>query len=158
MKFISESIINQTIKNLEQNIKNYELAIDSFQKKQSVLFAYLFSDTFRMLTQKEREYQLYLSLVIWISVQSENKTEKFITKNELEEAEEKNYLLIPETPIKSFREKLDVFFKNYPQEDLLAFVEDTLDDKDEEILTKAAREPIFISLKSIIDCLCEVGE
>ena len=156
MKFITESVINRTIENLDKNIENYEQAISSFQNQQPLLFAYLFSDSFRMLSQKEREYQLYLSLVIWMSITTAFSLEKKITKEELAEAEEKNYLLMEETTAKSFREKLDGFFKDYPQEDLLAFVEDALNDQEEELLSKAVREPIFIALKSIIDCLCKI--
>ena len=49
---------------------------------------------------------------------------------------------------------MDVFFENYQQEDLLAFVEDSLIDDEDEIVTKVGREPMFVALKSIIDCLC----
>ena len=35
----------------------------------------------------------------------------------------------------------------------LAFVEDALSDDEEELITKEGRESIFVTMKSIIDCL-----
>ncbi|MEO0876376.1 MAG: hypothetical protein AAFY48_17390, partial [Bacteroidota bacterium] len=46
------------------------------------------------------------------------------------------------------------FFKQHPaEEELLALVEDAILDDDESPVTNEGREPIFVSLKSIIDCL-----
>ena len=56
---------------------------------------------------------------------------------------------------KKFRERLDVFFQDYFQEDLLAFVEDSLSEEEEEMVTKIGREPMFVALKTIIDCWCD---
>jgi hypothetical protein len=59
-------------------------------------------------------------------------------------------------PVKSkpFQHKADVFFKDYPQEDLLAFVEDALADDEDSEVTKEGREPMFVALKTIIDVFC----
>lgn len=78
-----------------------------------------------------------------------------VTEEKLGEAEEKNWELMNEVTAKRFRDRLDRFFEQYPQEDLLAFIEDALaDDEDgESIVSPESREPIFIALKSMIDGL-----
>jgi len=53
---------------------------------------------------------------------------------------------------------MDIFFKNYFQEDLLAFVEDSLIEEEEGLVTKVGREPMFVALKSIIDVWCDNAE
>ena len=39
------------------------------------------------------------------------------------------------------------FFENSSQEDLLAFIEDSLLEEEEDLVTKVGREPMFIALK-----------
>jgi hypothetical protein len=75
-----------------------------------------------------------------------------IDSDELSVAEEKNWELLESITAKRFRDRLDVFFKDNKQTDLLAFVEDMLLDEEDELLTKEGREPMFVILKSIIDC------
>ncbi|HMN89044.1 MAG TPA: hypothetical protein PKE68_03425 [Saprospiraceae bacterium] len=51
-------------------------------------------------------------------------------------------------------DRLNVFFDQYLQEDLLAFIEEALaDDDDDPIVTKEAREGMFVVLKTLTDCL-----
>ena len=52
-----------------------------------------------------------------------------------------------------FSAKLNVFFDNYQEEDLLAFVEDMLVDDETTDITPVGREVIFIKLKTVIDFL-----
>ena len=54
---------------------------------------------------------------------------------------------------KRFRDRMDIFFENYSQEDLLAFVEDNLVEDEDSLVTKEGREPMFVALKSVIDIL-----
>ncbi|MFT5382917.1 MAG: hypothetical protein ACI81W_000313, partial [Saprospiraceae bacterium] len=61
---------------------------------------------------------------------------------------------LSENQSKGFRDKLDVFFENTSQEDLLAFVEDALvQDEEDDMISPEGREYVFITLKTIIDCL-----
>ena len=53
---------------------------------------------------------------------------------------------------RSWEDSLNAYFDNYPEEDLLAFVEDMLVDDDDQQLSTAGKEIIFISCKSLIDC------
>lgn len=157
MEFVSEKIIDQIVAQFEENA-NYDIEFEILQKKQPVIAAYLVSKNFDVLTKDEKEYLIYLALVIVKSADTTNKELPLVSEERLGEAEEKNYGIMATSKERSFRDKLNVFFNNYQQEDLLAFAEDALviDDeaKDEFFqVTKEGREPIFLALKSIIDAL-----
>lgn len=149
---VSEAIIDNVVESLE-NI-DFEEEVQAFSEKQSLLVSYIFSEDFELLTQDEREYMLYLLLVIVNSVEKAYGNITPFSKKALEEAEEKNWELLENVSAKKFRDRLDIFFKNTKQEDLLAFVEDALEEDEEDtVVTKEGREPIFVALKSVIDVL-----
>ena len=154
MDFISENIIESIAEEIGASEENFKDALLEFNTEQSFLTAYIFSENFDLLTQPEKEYFLFLVLVIFFSVKNEGGGLDTITEEEIGKAEENNWTLLSEVKSKKFRERMDVFFEGYEQEDLLAFVEDSLTEEEEEIVTKVGREPMFVALKSIIDCLC----
>lgn len=156
--FISEKIIDNITKALDNEENSYDEAIGDMQAKQPILFSYLLSESFKLLIEEEKEYLLYLALVIWKAVDAEVAELPLLDSENIEEVEEKNWTLFNETKARKFNEKLDVFFDKYPQEDLLAFVEDALvDDEDEDaFVTKEGKELLFIGLKTTIDALCVV--
>jgi hypothetical protein len=79
-----------------------------------------------------------------------------LSKNALETADEANWERLDKVTDKRFRDRMTPFFKGYKQEDLLAFVEDSLTEDEEDtenVVTKEGREPMFVALKSVIDAL-----
>lgn len=157
MKFVSEQLIDQVALSLESSSGAYEGAVEQLREEQPVVLAYLFNDELKVFTQAEKEYLLYLVLVLWKSIEGANPGEiPAVSANAFTEKEEKNWALLQEQKKRSFREKLDVFFEQYAQEDLLAFVEDALVEDEEEdaeaIVTNEGREAIFVILRTIIDC------
>lgn len=155
MQFISEAIIDSVITQLEANPEGYDQAVEALRSKQPVIMAYMFSESFRMLSQEEREFMLYLFIVIWKSMDEVGLGLPLINEAAIEIAEDKNWGVFQEAKGRTFRDKLDALFENYVQEDLLAFVEDSLEADDEQPLSPVGREVIFVSLKSIVDCLCK---
>ena len=153
MAFIAEAIIEKTIQQFDAATASFDLATESLQKEQPVLLGFLFSESFEVFTEKERELMLYLLIIIYHSVEAVEPIERSISEKEISYWEELNWAKMQTVKSKQFRERLDVFFEDADQEDLLAFVEDMLIDEEEEQLTKEAREAIFISMKTIIDCL-----
>ena len=154
--FISEKIIDAKAAEITAD----DVAIiNSFREQQPAVLAYLFSESFQILTQEEHEYLLYQALVILQSCLAVFEEIEELSAEEFEDTEERNWAVFTDAPGKDFRTKLDVFFKDYQQEDLLAFVEDSLviseegEEKDDFEVTKEGREPIFIALKTLIDCL-----
>jgi hypothetical protein len=155
MKLISENIIDLVAEKLDEGSDAaYEKACEDFSKQQPAVFSYLFSEDIALLTEDEREYLLYLALIIWKSVVKAVKKVPVVTALRIDQAEEDNWALLEPVKSNRFTDKADVFFKNYPQEDLLAFVEDMLTDDENSEVTKEGREPMFVALKTVIDVFC----
>ena len=151
--FVSEQIIDHQA----ALTTDYQAEMEDFRANQPVILSYFFSENFNVLTAEEREYLLYLALVIWKSIKQVRPDLPTIDEDKLGNAEEKNFELFAAATGRRFRDKLDVFFENYEQEDLLAFVEDALEIDDEDTgnfqVTTIGREPIFMALKTLIDVL-----
>jgi hypothetical protein len=144
MKLISENSIEAVAEKLDEGSDAaYEKAVEDFSKQQPAVFSYLFSEDIALLTEDEREYLLYLALVIWKSVLKTAKKLAPVSTSRLDAAEEDNWAMLEPVKSKPFQHKADVFFKDYPQEDLLAFVEDALaDDEDSEVTKRRTRTDV----------------
>ena len=156
MKFISESLVEQAAELLNTSEESYERAVEEMEEEQPVLLSYFFTEDFQVFTQSEKEYLFYLMLVVWKAVSLGGESIPAITEQQLSQAEDSNWEQMQGVKARGFHERLNVFFDNYPQEDLLAFVEDALSDEEDDdaiLVTKEGREALFVSLKSAIDCL-----
>lgn len=159
MKFVSENIIDGVIEHLDGlSDEQHEQYMEQFAEEQPVLVAYLFNDeNFHLLTEDEKGFVQYLSLIVWMANSKVNGPSESVSEEMIGQAEEQNYALLDASTAKKFRERLDVFFENTPQEDLLAFAEEAvLEDEDipDALVTKEGREPIFVAVKTVIDVLC----
>ncbi len=162
MKLVSEDIINDLVDALDNlTDEQYEAKMEAFSEAQPVIFAWLFSEQFDLLTEDEKGFMQYLALIIWCAVDKVGgKSVQPVSEDQIGEAEERNYEVLEQSTEQRFRERLDVFFEDTPQEELLAFAEEAvLEDEDDpsSIVTKEGREPIFVALKTMIDVLT-VGE
>jgi hypothetical protein len=157
MKFVSEKDIDATIEALENySDEQYEKQMEAFAESQPVIFAWLFSEAFELLTEDERGYLQYLSLIAWKSIEKVNGPAGEVSEEEIGEAEEKNYAILEASTAKKFRDRLTPFFENSSQEDLLAFAEEAVlesEDDPDSLVTKEGREPIFIAVKTLVDVL-----
>lgn len=157
MKFVSEDVIDAIIDELEDlSDAQYEAQMKQFADAQPVLFAYLFNEeNFHLLTEDEHGYLQYLALIAWMANTRVNGPAEPVSEEMIGDAEERNYAVLEAAEGKNFRARLDAFFENTPQEDLLAFAEEAvLDDEDgDDLVTKEGREPIFVAVKTVIDVL-----
>jgi hypothetical protein len=158
MKFVDENIIDAVIEQLDNATDDqYEQQMEAFADAQPVIVAYLFNEeNFHLLTEDEQGFLQYLCLIIWMSMERVNGAGEPVSEDMLGEAEEKNYGILEATKGSTFRQRLDVFFEGYSQEDLLAFAEEAVleDENDpESLVTKEGREPIFVAAKTVIDVL-----
>jgi TRAP-type C4-dicarboxylate transport system substrate-binding protein len=158
MKFISEQVIDAVIDDLDTlDEQKYEQQLEAFAESQPVIMAYLFNEeNFHLLTEDERGFTQYLCLIAWMAIEREHGTLESVSEELIGEAEEKNYEVLDLSTAKAFRERLDPFFEGYPQEDLLAFIEEAvLEDEDDPdaIVTKEGRETVFVAAKSVLDAL-----
>jgi len=107
-----------------------------------------------LLDGLEKDQPAIINWIFSVAVMEEFSIENMINPKTIEEAEEKNWTILSEQKVKSFREKINVFFDGYPQEDLLAFAEDALEmEHEDQVVTTIGRPPIFIALKTLIDVL-----
>lgn len=151
---VEEKVIDAVAEELERSPAAFEETLQEFGTEQPMLLAYLFSEEFEAFTPEERDLLLFLALVIWRSVQrSQGGPLPKVTEEDLARAEERNWEKIEEVATSNFRARADVLFSDYAEEDLLALAEDALTDDDEPGVTSEAREPLFVSLKTIIDTL-----
>ena len=152
--FVSEDIIDEIVIELES--ADFEHEVTLLGEKQPILLGYVLSVDFELLTNDEREWLLYLVLVLWKAIEKVHEKVGPLSKNDLEAAEEANWERLEHVTAKRFRDRMTPFFEGYPQEDLLAFVEDNLTEDEEDtenVVTKEGREPMFVALKSVIDVL-----
>lgn len=158
MAFVDEQIIDEVIDQLELTEGAYEAEVREMEESQPVLSAYFWSENFELFTPDERFYMQYLALIIWKSYSKVNGLPGLITEEQISEAEELNWARLEDVKSPIFRERAGVFFEQFFQEDLLAFVEDALLDDDEDaVVTKEGREALFVTLKTVIDLMEVAG-
>lgn len=151
MKFVSENIIEEVV---AQDTTDAAAQLLVLEQEQPIWLAYLIHEQFDLLTDEERDYFLNLAWVLYQSVDRVRSVEYTIEEDEIGEAEEKNWTILEQSNKQSFRTSLDLFFEQTDQEDLLAFVEDALTEEEEnDFLTPAGKELMFVGLKTTIDVL-----
>lgn len=151
---IPESIIEESIDYLgEERSTLFEEVLRQLEQEQPDLLEWMFADSLRFFTVAERDFVLYLLLVIWHAIKKVHPTIPSLTKSQLLEAEDQNWELLQPVTAHRFKERLDVFFDTSEEEDLLAFIEDALIEDEDSFIPKEGREPIFVMLKSAMDCM-----
>ena len=150
---IEERTIEYTLSQLESGKQDYDLEIAALAREQPYVVAYLTGESNEAFTESELQTLLFGTLVIYHSIKAQRQPPAVATAATIEKAEDENYQTM-EGAKGSFRQKLDPFFAATKQEDLLAFIEDLLSaDPEEDTISKEAREPLFIALKTVVDVL-----
>lgn len=149
MKFVSETVIDAVVEQLEN--QEQESMIRELEQAQPAILAYLLSDNFQLFAEEERDYFLFLTLVLYKSIEQLYPEILRVDSGAIAKAEESNWAVLEGVKTKQLRDRWTPFFDQYPQEDLLAFVEDALEPDEESQITNEGREFIFVSLKSVID-------
>jgi hypothetical protein len=152
MQFIPEKAIEGVLDKFEKK-GFFDQLSKALIDEQPFVLSYIESDSFDILIEEEKDLLWYCSLVIYGACNSIIENMPEIQQESLNKWEEKNYELIEEHV--KFSEMADTFFQKYTQEDLLAFVEDTLIPDEEDELTPVGRKVLFITLKTLIDSLDE---
>jgi len=150
--FIKEAYIDQRIAALEDEAKIQEW-IGDFLAEEPILASFIFSEDVNILKEEEKELYTYIVAGIWATVAKDFYQKAALAPEQVSEIEEKNWDSFQQQK-GSFRDKLNVFFKGFPQEDLLALVEDLLEvDLVDEPMSQEGRDLIFIKSKSFLDAL-----
>lgn len=157
--------IEESLEQLEKESAVEEAMIE-FASDQPAYVQYLRTDTFDLLTPAERDYLQYLALVLYGAVQNEEDAIPMLGGEDIETWEERCWEWLEPTVGKPMALRLDIFFKNIDQEELLAFAEDSLVDPDENegdendpnatlFDSGPSRELGFVALASLIAALDE---
>ena len=150
--YITEEIIDTCMDSLDSELVIQEWMGD-FLASEPILASFLYSEDSDILSEVEKGLYSFLTTGIWAIIAKEHYEPSELSPKLLDEIEEGNWELY-EAQKGSFREKIDVFFSNFEQEDLLALIEDMLEpDSEELVLSNEGRELIFIKSKSFLDAL-----
>ncbi len=150
---ISESSIEAVIDHYESDEKAYVEALAGIMETQPALLAFIGQESIDILLEEEKDILWYIVMIVYSAIEKSDITIPQLSDKLLSENEEKNWTVFQEQPKGSFRDRVTVFFDDYYQEDLLAFVEDSLELDDNSPITSVGREVIFVTAKSIIDTL-----
>ncbi len=151
---IKEATIDRILIRLESASEEYEVEIADFAEAQPELMDYLTNEDVEAFTERERELLLFAALVIYQSVEDERAGVEAVSGDQLATAEEANYEIMDKAKAPTFRDRLTPFFEQSGEEELLAFVEDlVLAEGEEDEISREAREPFFVTLKTVIDTL-----
>lgn len=152
MEFIKESVIEDVISSFEQE-EIYLGAFKNMLENQPGIRNYIEQESLELLTADEMTLLEYLTTVIYTATFKQCGILKIIEPEILESKEDENWAIFNNATNKSFQKILDLFFDMYPQEDLLALVEDSIQMDENSIVTSVGAEIILISCKTLIDVL-----
>jgi hypothetical protein len=151
---IQEATIERVIERLEIGEDDFALEIQDFAHAQPHLTAYLTNEENESFNDEERTLLLFGAIVIYQSVTDELTEPTLASEAMIGQAEEENYALMPAKG--SLRDRLTPFFEESGEEELLAFIEDLLvAEEGDDAISKEAREPMFIALKTVVDVLTD---
>ena len=152
MVFINESAIDSFIEKYE-NEKDYLNDLSLMLNSQPDLEAFLDQENYSLLTTNELSLLEYLCTIIYYSCASVSNNSIIFHGKVIEKWEEQNWDAFNASKANNFTKIIDVFFEKYPQEDLLALVEDSIQSDEENIVSSVGSEIIFVACKSLIDTL-----
>jgi hypothetical protein len=143
---ITEAEIDKILAALEA-----ETLENNFATEENEYWNYLNSESFRGLSEEEHQLLFFVNSVIYLVVQAHPQYTLPYDIEALQEAEEACWALREE--LGNWEKTKDELFKDYEQEDLLAFVEDLLAEDEEESLSDIGKEVIFITSKCYMDLI-----
>lgn len=149
---IQESTIERVLGRLESGEDDFAVEIQDFAHSQPNLMTYLTDEENEVFTEGELEILLFGAIVIFQSVTDQLTEPEPVQGAAIEEAEEANYAVIGEGK-GSFRDRVTPLFEQSKEEELLAFAEDLLVGDEDNQISNEAREPLFITLKTVVDVL-----
>ena len=155
-QMVSEQIIEEVISVYDNDIEAYEEALAEIIDRQPALLAFLSQESNDVLTEEEKDILWYIILIVITSCRRDGISIGTLSDDKLGNYEEANWQVIQDQPKGTFRDRVTPFFHLYSEEDLLAFVEDTLEIDDESPISQVGREVVFISAKSIIDTIINI--
>ena len=147
---IREELIEHAIERLSSGHRPPEEVVNCLKEDFPYILSYVDEEWMSVLFPEERNLLIF---GISVLIETGDVAEHGLIDSdpeEVSEQEEENWSRY-DLSTKDFHERLDTFFEDYPEEDLLAFVEDLLTETEEDELTDEGRDVVFIALKTLID-------
>lgn len=144
---ITEVQINAVIQKLQDSAELHTEEIDNIIKANSVYLDYVEKEN-EVLFLEEKDYlEAILYVILDVNELVVNDMDK------LQELEEKNWEIMQAS--KTLKAAFDTYFVGYAEEDLLAYVEDSIsvpeDEEGFDFLTQVGKEYMVVKCKSLID-------
>lgn len=149
---IQESTIERVLTRLESGADDFAVEVQDFAHSQPGLMTYLTDEDNDVFSEAERELLLFGAIVIYQSVTDQMTEPPAAEGATIGQAEEANYAIVGEGK-GPFRERITPLFEQSKEEELLAFAEDLLVGDEDDVVSNEAREPLFITLKTVVDVL-----
>ena len=152
---IKEKHINAVLDLIDQDDFNMEETMQKIDEQIPTILGYSLSDNFSLLTPEEKDYFEYLGMTILIATLNNIESIEDKSEEEIGAVEEKMWGRLEQGKGKKFNEKITVFFEKTQEEDLLAFIEDGLTPEENDFVSVAGRELMFIGLATMVEVLCD---
>jgi hypothetical protein len=168
MNVLSEEIIEATwVRLSELTIEELDELVGQLSEQQPDLFEYLTSNP-EDFTENDSSFTLFMGLLIWLTLGQGGSELPIVAWERIEEQEENNYKIMAEMAelmIESEVEaiaKISTFYTDHHQEMLFGYIaailspdeeEDMMDEEDGMAISDSSRGPIFLMLKTTLDCL-----
>jgi hypothetical protein len=160
VEIISKEVVEKTWKDMAAtSLRDAPAIAKRFQKLQPFLSTYLLAVGGDELNRDERELLFYLGLVVWKIMAKGDKKLEEVSSEAIEEAEKKNLNMVnylsEENKDFDFIKTVESIIKEYNQKNVLKYVVEALEEHDPEEgnLRDESIGPMFIYLKTVIDCL-----
>ncbi len=150
---IAEKVIDQVVERFAGKPADLSHVYKELAAEQPAIISMLYSTDLKTLTDEETDLLFFIVAVIYESIKNKKGLPAQVMPEELETADDANWGKMMTAGNGNFRERITPFFDEYPQEDLLAFVEDALLDDDDQVVSGIGREAIFVTAKTVIDVL-----
>lgn len=151
---VKEHHINAVLDLIDQDDFKMEEALKKIDELVPTVLSYSLSDNFKLLTPEEKDYFEYLGIAIFIAAANNVDPLEDLSEEEIASIEETMWTNMELNKSKKFNQKLDAFFESSKEEDLLAFIEDGLTPEDNDFVSHAGRELMFVGLATIVEALC----
>jgi hypothetical protein len=151
---ITEEQIEKVLDRMEDSEVTIPEIVKELSQQHPVLHAYITSPQFdEILSQTEREYFHFLVVSLYMIIKEyyPQCLQTPLEEEEIGAKEEELWEKWEKQGNKDFNAKLDPFFEETEEEDLLALIEDALMETEDDLITPSGREPVFIALKTLMD-------
>jgi len=151
---IKEQNINAVLDMIEEDDFDMEAAMKKIDNTLPTTLSYILSDNFSLLTDEESDYLEYLVVTILITLLNNIETIEDKSEDEIDAIEEKIWAKMESNKSKNFNDQVNIFFEDTQEEDLMAFIEDGLTPEENDFVSPAGRELMFVGLTTLVEALC----